>query len=182
MKKVDEVYPLDINTTIGPTGTIKRLFQNRDYFSTRGYEMSILASVPISKNILTYNYELRELSALPGEKNSGIMTDTINAPGKKSRLKSKLKTLFERNRFTSAANIRRKERLNRRLIKAYLSMKRTPDIIVFHEASSCYHYYKMFNGELTPKSAMFIHADGTDDGMFCKSHPSWSGRPLIVNC
>lgn len=31
MIKVDEVYPIDINTTIGPTGTIKRLFRNKQF-------------------------------------------------------------------------------------------------------------------------------------------------------
>ena len=86
MIKVDEVYPIDINTTIGPTGTIKRLFRDRDYFADRGYELSILACVPVKKRLLTYEYQLQELTKLPEEKGSGIMADTINAPGKKLSL------------------------------------------------------------------------------------------------
>lgn len=57
MIKVDEVYPIDINTTIGPTGTIKRLFRNKQFFAERGYELSILACVPVKKRLLTYKYE-----------------------------------------------------------------------------------------------------------------------------
>ena len=41
MKIVDEIYPSDIRRTVGPAGTIKRLFSNRDYFAGRGYEMRI---------------------------------------------------------------------------------------------------------------------------------------------
>lgn len=178
MKKVDEFYPLDINTTIGPTGTIKRLFRNKDYFAERGYDIKIIACVPIRRKVLTYDYELRELSALPEEKNSGIMRDTINAPGTISRIKSKLKTLMESNRFTSSANSHRKERGNVQRIKKYLAMKRTPDIVVFHETESCYHYYKLQNGRSVPQTATFIHADGSDDGMFRKSHPTLVGTSV----
>ena len=177
MIKVDEVYPIDINTTIGPTGTIKRLFRNKQYFAERGYELSILACVPVKKRLLTYKYELQELVMLPEEKGSGIMADTINAPGKKNRLKSKLKTYVETNRFTSAAMLNRRARYNKKLISMYVDMKRNPDIVVFHELDGCYHYHKLNNGGSKAKTAMFIHADGTDDGMFRKSHPSLVGTP-----
>ena len=43
MKIVDEIYPFGINTSIGPTGTIKRLFRNREYFKERGYLLSVFA-------------------------------------------------------------------------------------------------------------------------------------------
>lgn len=177
MITVDEVYPIDINTTIGPTGTIKRLFRNRDYFRERGYEMTIFACVPVKKRLLTYDYQLQEIVKLPEEKDSGIMADTINAPGKKNQLKSKLKTLVETNRFTSAAMLNRRSRENKKLISMYMAMKRSPDIVVFHELDGCYNYHKMNNGRLNAKTAMFIHADGTDDGMFRKSHPSLVGTP-----
>ena len=177
MIKVDEVYPIDINTTIGPTGTIKRLFRDRDYFADRGYELSILACVPVKKRLLTYEYQLQELTKLPEEKGSGIMADTINAPGKKNRLKSKLKTYVETNRFTSAAMLNRRTRDNKELISMYMEMDRTPDIVVFHELDGCYHYHKMNKGRSKAKTAMFVHADGTDDGMFRKSHPSLVGTP-----
>ena len=171
MIRVDEVYPIDINTTIGPTGTIKRLFKNKSYFSERGYEISILACVPVKKKILTYEYKLQELIKLPEENGCGIMIDTINARGKKNLFKSKLKTYIEKNRYTSAANINRRLKTNRNKIKEYLSLNRHPNIIVFHEFDSCYHYYKQLKGLSEAKTAVFIHADGTDDGMFCKTHP-----------
>lgn len=177
MIKVDEVYPIDINTTIGPTGTIKRLFRNRSFFAERGYELSVVANVPVGKNLFTYKYEMQVLESLPGEKGNTIMEDTINAPGRKSGLKSKMKAFVETNRYLAALNIRRRVRGNRKLVAQYLKMGRQPDIIVFHEIDSCYHYYKMLKGKKKAKTAMFIHADGTDDGMFRKSHPSLSGTP-----
>lgn len=175
MIKIDDVYPIDINTTIGPTGTIKRLFRNRDFFWTRGYELCVLACVPVKKELLTYKYELQELKKLPEEAGSGIMADTINAPGERNRLKSKLKTFVETNRFTAAVNNHRRIRSNEKYIVQYLRMDRHADIVVFHESDSCYHYYKLLNGKAEAKTAMFIHADGTDDGMFRKSHPSLVG-------
>lgn len=175
MIRVDEVYPIDINTTIGPTGTIKRLFRNRDYFAERGYELSILACVPVKKKILTYEYNLQELTMLPEEKGCGIMADTINAPGKKNKLKSKLKAFVEMNRFTSAAMLNKRARDNKNLISSYLNMVRNPELVVFHETESCYNFFRLQHGHSAAKTAVFIHADGTDDGMFRKSHPSLVG-------
>lgn len=175
MIKVDEVYPIDINTTIGPTGTIKRLFRNRPFFVGRGYEMSILACVPIKKKILTYKYQLQELIDLPDEKRSGIIKDTINSQGKKNQVKSRLKAFVGNNRFASAANAVRRLKANRNSIKEYLKMDRHPDIVVFHELDSCFHFFELQTGKSTAKTAVFFHTDGTDDGMFRKSFPALVG-------
>ena len=147
MIKVDEVYPIDINTTIGPTGTIKRLFRNRDFFAERGYELSIIANIPVGKRVLTYKYEMQELISLPGEKGNSIITDSINALGRINSLKSKIKSFIESNRCMSAIYFKRGSIMNKKLIAQYISMGRNPDIIVFHETDSCYHYYKMLNTE-----------------------------------
>ena len=178
MIKVDEVYPIDINTTIGPTGTIKRLFRNRLFFAERGYEMSILACVPIKKKVFTYEYRLQELTKLPEEIGSGIMADTINSGGKKNKLKSKLKTYVDNNKYASAANIIRRLKSNKKKVVEYLRMGRHPDIVVFHESDSCYYFYKLLKGETDAKTAVFLHTDGTDDGMFRKSQPMLVGTHL----
>lgn len=175
MIKVDEVYPIDINTTIGPTGTIKRLFRNRDYFRQRGYELTIFAGHPVKKRILKYEYELRELTVLPEDKNSGIMPDTINKGKLTSKIKSRMKRIIQGSRVMSAWNVRRATADNKKEIEQYLALDRNPDIIVFHEVDSCYHYYKLTEGKPHAKTAMFIHADGSRDAMFAKTYPQLVG-------
>ncbi len=63
MKTVDEIYPSDIRRTVGPAGTIKRLFCNRDYFAGRGYEMRIF--VPQTTGQGNVIGEMTELPAVP---------------------------------------------------------------------------------------------------------------------
>lgn len=179
MKTVDEVYPIDINTTIGPTGTIKRLFQNRSFFADQEIGMSIFVAVPVRKKVLTYKYHMKELVALPGEKNSGIMADTINAKGWRNSLKSKIKESVKRSRWMSAYRINKTFKDNRALMEHYLSMKRNPEIVIFHEVDSCYNYCKLA-GPCQAKSVMFIHADGSSDGMLLKSFPKLAGTRALT--
>lgn len=171
MIKVDEVYPIDINTTIGPTGTIKRLFRNREYFRKRGYEMTIFANHPIGKRILTYKYAMKELRSLPEQKDGSIMADSINTNKWKNRIKSKFKKIVEGNKWLAAYAFNRRIGVNKVLVSQYLGFDRHPDIVIFHEFDSCYHFYKQLNGKSDAKTAVFIHADGSDDGMFRKTHP-----------
>ena len=175
MITVDEVYPIDINTTIGPTGTIKRLFRNRDYFRQRGYEMTIFAGHPVKKKLLKYEYQLKEVTVLPEDKNSSIMPDTINKGRATSKIKSRIKKMIQGSRALSAWNIRRVTKDNKKEIEQYLAMDRHPDMIVFHEGDSCYHYYKLTEGRPHAKTAMFIHADGSRDSMFSKTYPKLMG-------
>ena len=37
MKTVDVIRPGSLRTIIGPSGTLKRIIQNKDYFEHRGY-------------------------------------------------------------------------------------------------------------------------------------------------
>lgn len=168
MRIVDEVYPIDINTTIGPTGTVKRLFRNKKYFEDRGYNMSIFAAHPIKKRILKYEYELKELSALPDDKGSNILPDTINKGRITSKIKSRMKKIIQGSRFMSEWNVRRTMSDNAKAIEQYLSFNRHPDIIIFHEVDSCYNYYKLTGEERRAKTAMFVHADGSRDAMFLR--------------
>lgn len=177
MIKVDEVYPIDINTTIGPTGTIKRLFRNRDYFKERGYDMTIYANHPIGKKFLTYRYEMRELINIPGEADCTIMPDTINSNRWKSRLKSILKKMIGRNPRAAAHMMKKRSKGNAYLIQQYLSFVSNPDIIVFHEVGSCYHYLKG-NHNKHAKIVLFLHTDGSDDAMFRASHPNLVGSEI----
>ena len=175
MRIVDEVYPIDINTTIGPTGTIKRLFRNKRYFEDRGYDLTIFAAHPIKKRILKYEYELKELSALPEDKGSNILSDTINKGRITGNIKSRMKKIIQGSRIMSEWNIRRTMSDNKKAVEQYLALNRHPDIIVFHEVDSCYNYYKLTEEKKRAKTAMFVHADGSRDAMFLKTYPQLIG-------
>lgn len=178
MKLVDEVYPIDINSTIGPTGTIKRLFRNKDYFKECGYDMTIFACHPVRKKFLTYKYEIKELTSLPENKDSNIMPDTINKDPWISKIKSRIKKVIQCSRIMSAWNICRESKGNKKKIEQYLNLDRHPDIIIFHEMDSCFHYYKLTEGKKRAKTAMFIHADGSRDAMFIKTYPQLKGTSV----
>ena len=41
MKTVDVIRPGSLRTIIGPSGTLKRIIQNKDYFEHRGYLINV---------------------------------------------------------------------------------------------------------------------------------------------
>lgn len=172
---VDEIYPIDINSTIGPTGTIKRIFANKEYFATRGYDVAIFANQPIRKKLLTYKYDFKELTNVSQSSSGcGYIKDTINSSKRKSKIKSILKDIVRSSKFFSVLYILRGYVSNRKRIIGYIKEQRTPDIIVFHETESCYNYLK-YRKEQKAKAVLFIHADGSDDAMFLNTWPQLKG-------
>ena len=58
MKTVDEIFPIDITASIGPSGTIRRVFQNRDYFASRGHKVTVFASYPVNNTKIKTNLSI----------------------------------------------------------------------------------------------------------------------------
>ena len=160
---------MDINSTIGPTGTIKRLFRNRDYFRNRNYEMEIFALQQIKRRWFGNKMRLCKIKTLCkiDNNNSG---NNILSVGWKSLLKSRKHAFVESNYLTSALAYRKTKLHNASIIKNYIKKNRNPDIVVFHEVDSCYHYLK-YRKDKTAKVVVFIHADGSDGEMFLKRRP-----------
>ena len=171
MRFVDEIYPFGINTTIGPTGTIKRLFRNRGYFESRGYKMTIFALQTSSDKKNT----LSEIHVLPEVNTKPLSVSNNNGNGFRSLLRSKKHAIVVNHYLTSALSQRLALRANARYIKEYINLKREPDIVVFHEMESCFHYLK-YRGSGKAKVAMFLHADGSDGEMFIKRFPKFDGK------
>lgn len=168
MYKVDEIYPFGLNSTIGPTGTIKRLFRNRSYLKSRNYEMEIFALQP-AKRLVGKSVELCKIVKLNDNNIQEIKKDTH--PKKwLSLLISRKHAFVESNFITSALAYRKLKRINASYIKNYINEDRKPDIVVFHEMNSCYHYLK-FRKEKKARVVVFIHADGSDGDMFLKRRP-----------
>lgn len=173
MIKVDEIYPFDINSTIGPTGTIKRLFRNRDYLIERGYDMAVFAVQKAKSRLFMSKKELTEISILPENK---ISAKSVSKEMSRwiSLIKSRKHAFVESNYITSALAFYKASRYNAQQVKAYLKMGRTPDIVVFHELDSCYHYCR-YRKNKKSKVVVFIHADGSDTEMFLKRKPKLKG-------
>ena len=164
MKIVDEIYPSDIKRTVGPAGTIKRLFSNRDFFAGRGYEMRIYVPLTTEQGSV-----IGEMKALPN-----VATTVKQKSGWKDNFKAKKHALVESTRFTSAWAYHRSQKAQTRLIDEYIAMGRTPDIIVFHDFYSCY-LYQARRKETKAKLAMFIHGPGDDDNQFSQRRPKLVG-------
>lgn len=165
MIQVDEIYPSDIRRTIGPAGTIKRLFSNRDFFAGRGYDMKIFVPYVTKGGVLSNVTEMREMTELPP------VSNTVKSKGGlKDLLKARKHAFVESNRFTSAWAYHRYIRSIENLIEQYIALNRTPDIVVFHDDLSCLLYHQ-HRKETKAKLAMFIHGPGNDDNQFSQRRP-----------
>ena len=166
---VDEIYPSDIRRTIGPAGTIKRLFSNLDYFASRGYEMKVFVPHVVKKGLLSNKTVMHEMTALPP-----VASALKQKSGWKDLLKARKHALVESNRFTSAWAYHRAQSSQAESIDQYIALNRTPDIIVFHDFYSCYLYHER-RRETKAKLAMFIHGPGDDDNQFSQRRPKLVG-------
>lgn len=169
MLQVDEIYPSDIKRTVGPAGTIKRLFSNREYFKSRGYEMKIFVPYVVKKGLLSQKTQMKEMEALPS------VSNTVKTKGSwKDLLKARKHAFVESNRITAAMAMNKAMASYSKSIDQYIAMGRTPDIIVFHDYISCY-YYQQKRKENKAKIAMFIHGPGDDDNQFSQRRPKLVG-------
>ncbi len=166
---VDEIYPSDIRRTVGPAGTIKRLFGNLDYFASRGYEMKVFVPHFTKKGILSNKTEMREMTSLPP-----VASALKSKSGWMDLFKARKHALVESNRFTSAWAFNRSLSRFSKSIDQYINLGRTPDIIVFHDYISCYYYHQR-RKEHDAKLAMFIHGPGDDDNQFSQRSPKLVG-------
>jgi glycosyltransferase involved in cell wall biosynthesis len=149
MKKIDVIFPVYLNFSIGPTGTIRRLIKNKDYLKTRGYDLEVFTSdfMITDKNDEAINF----------------------SSGKRSKIRSWLR----KSRFFSMMLAIRSMYHARRLVKRYAALNRNPDMVVFHEIDGCYSYMK--NVSSIAKRICFFHTDGKRWIMFFKLYPKLEG-------
>lgn len=176
MITVDEVFPVDIRASIGPAGTMKRLFQNRDYFRSRGYEMTIFANhFTHSKGLQNY-YELREMTELPQQAKYTL----IKGGGSKKQLISRIKKWTEDSKIGGYMFLKYKLQPGRdQKVQTYIDMGRRPDIIVFHGYAECYYYLTHKQADDHAKVVCFFHSDGRDLSQFHVSFPKLEGTKLM---
>jgi glycosyltransferase involved in cell wall biosynthesis len=165
MIQVDEIFPTNIKLTIGPAGTIKRLFAHRDYFTGRGYEMRVYVPLTVIDDKGKKRTQMGEMTELPS------VTESVKQKrGWRDLLKARKHAFVESNRFTSSWVFHKHTAAQARLMDEYIAMGRTPEIIVFHGFFSCW-YYMRHRKEHQAKVAMFIHGPGDDDNQFSQRRP-----------
>lgn len=176
MKQVDEVFPVDIRASIGPAGTIKRLFANRDFFKVRGYEMTIFANHSTGSHMPYHRYEMREMTELPQQQSYSA----VAGAGTKKRVVSKIKQIIYKSKVFSYITVKYKEqKTNELLVRSYIARKRRPDIVVLHGFSECFYYLKHRDKDDHAKVVVFLHSDGKDISMSYKTYPKLVGSGLF---
>jgi len=176
MITVDEVFPVDVRASVGPAGTIKRLFQNREFFQKRGYEMTIFANHFTHSHGIKSYYELREMTALPQQVNYTAVT---GSGGFKKKVISFIKQWAQDTKLVAYFMVRYKEnRTEEILLDTYIEKGRRPDIVVFHDFYGCFYYLTHRQSDDNAKVALFLHSDGKDiDQMYAK-YPKLVGSKI----
>ena len=173
---VDEVFPVDIRASIGPAGTIKRLFQNRGYFYNRGFEITIFANHFTHSRGLQNFFELREMTELPQQIN---YAQTAGG-GMKKRLQSRIKQWAHDTKLLGYVFLRYKEQGGlAKVMKSYVEMNRRPDVVVFHGFAECDYYLKHRRSDDHAKVVLFLHSDGRDITMTYNNYPKLVGTSLM---
>lgn len=173
MKKVDEFFPIDITASIGPSGTIRRVFQNRDYFADRGYKITVFAAFPIDNTKVKRSFELREMTELPEMGGRAKMSQ------KSKNLLSNIRSFMINNKIATWYYVRNRVLKHyEKHVKRYLSMQRNVDLVVFHDYISAYYFLK-HRGDNKAKVSMFLHSDGNNDSMTQEAYPHLKGTNLL---
>ncbi len=152
MKQIDDIFPAYINGAIGPCGTLRRFMRDRSYMESRGY----------SFELYTRDFLFGQSIESPVDFSKGLS------------FRSRLKKVFKNSTLlTIAFNIRERREV-KKLVFKYLSLNRTPDVVVFHESLGAYYYLK-YRKNNKAKVILFHHSDGLRTKMLLDSYPKLNG-------
>ena len=156
MIRVDHVYPGSLTSTVGPSGTIRRILKNSSVLNKNGIDVSVINHGKVYKSWTDESFSsFRPLSY-----------------SKKHQLKNYLDVLAKDNLFLSIALVEYYRFRVRKTIRQYIKMKRNPDIVVFHGEHEAYFYINSCN---IGKTACFFHSDSLPMEMFYQYYPKLRG-------
>ena len=144
MKKVDIIIGSSLNNAIGPVQTIKRVNDSKAWFLEKGYDVTV--------------FSIDDLSPFM----EGLVVNRLSE-NKRKIIRKIINFLSLHTKWYGRNRIRRSHEKARKMLDYYSSLKRTPDIVEFHDQVECYEYLKGYRIDGT-KTILFIHADGSDDG------------------
>jgi glycosyltransferase involved in cell wall biosynthesis len=156
MRKVDILKSGKLSSPIGPSGTLRRLMQHRDYLLKGGYSLSIFNS-----------------DGLVASVEESFCENTTERRGKllvyRKRVKDTIKTSIPKNWVLTQLYICFLLLKARKLVKAYLRLNRSADILVFHDFFVCLFYHRLREGD--SKTILFSHSDGIPFNMLYVTYP-----------
>lgn len=161
MKTVDIIFPGSLSQIIGPTGTMKRILKNQDYFKSRGYEVTIYTN-----------------DSLNNEGCSPSISTVVNKVSIKNKFRRRVGSFLRmhaKKHLRLAQYFLEKEHKSvEALVDYYISLNRTPDIVEFHSNYECMLYLRR-RKEKNAKTVMFLHSDGIPFKMTLLYYPCLKG-------
>lgn len=147
MKYVDVIKSGSLKSTIGPTGTLRRLQRDEHYLRERGYEIKIFST------------------------DSFIETGNENTTNKNSinTIKPNLRHFATKHRLLSVLYTIKAMLDAHKLMVNYKNLNRYPDVVVFHDFFVYDQYVRLINNDA--KKVLFFHSDGLKFEMLYKNFP-----------
>lgn len=162
MRQVDIIRPSSINAINGPIGTLKRILRNRDFFVSKGYDVTLFVNESVNQG---------PYKDIPLQQNQSGSAKSL---GQRLGITYWLRSMA-RNKHWAAVLIHYKGmKAIERLVDYYLSFDREPDIVQFHSSAECFHYLKKRKVKKA-KTVLFLHTDGIPFKMELESLPALEG-------
>lgn len=156
MIKVDHVFTGALTSTVGPSGTIRRILKNTSKLNEEGIDVSVINHGKIYKS-----WDDKDFSSFKPLSYS-----------RKHKLKMQLDARAKNNKLLAIALMEYNRYRIKNTIKQYIKLNRTPDITVFHGDYEAYYYYKLGQGGNT---ACFFHSDCLPMEMYYQYYPRLRG-------
>lgn len=157
MIKVDVIWSGSLKGSIGPSGTLRRLLDSRNYLLGREIDLTVFSVDNHLGDIMSPSF-------------SGSYK--VNTKTKIKRYVKKW--LMKLSRYSLTVSKWMIERLHSgvdSLVKDYLNLNRTPDVIVFHSCYEAFIYFKFTSETCRRKTVAFYHSDGIPEAMTVMYYP-----------
>lgn len=161
MKNIDIIRPGTLKTSIGPTGTIKRIIKNRSFFKNKGFEINVFTHDNLTTQIQTSQNNISTKS----KKNTTL------------KIKYRLRELSKKSALLGSFYIVRDYLKVKKLTSYYFKLDRNPDAVIFHSVFECFQFLK--KNKKTVKTALFFHTDGIPLKMLEIYNPKLKGSLLF---
>lgn len=139
---VDVIRPRSLRAIIGPSGTLRRIIENRPFFINRGYNIEIF-----THDNIYYGTNLPPVNKIQKNKKTIIHS-----------AKTKLRSLAKRSYLLGIFYITIDYYKVKKLVDYYFTLNRNPDIVAFHSTFECYQFLKRNTNKC--KTVCFFHSDG----------------------
>lgn len=142
IKKIDVIRPRSLRAIIGPSGTLRRIIKNRDYFLGRGYDIEIF-----THDNIYHGTNLPPVKKIQKSNNSVLF-----------KIKAKIRALASKSYLLGIFYVKKDYKSVQKLVDYYFTLKREPDIVVFHSVFECYQFLKQNKRDC--KTVCFFHTEG----------------------